>query len=73
MIASAAVGEKRDLLACVIEKTTDSKPVWILTFFDRLTFVALVRAPKTRPNTISIPGKRRTVRSKRPAKGIVVR
>jgi hypothetical protein len=54
-------------------KTTDSKPVWILTFFDRLTFVALVRTPKTRPNIISVPGKRRTVRSKRPAKGIAVR
>jgi hypothetical protein len=25
--------------------TTDSKPVWILTFFDRLTFVGLVRRP----------------------------
>jgi hypothetical protein len=55
------------------DDTTDFKPVWILTFFDRLTFVALVSTPKTQSNTVIIPGKRSTVRSKRPAKGVVVR
>jgi hypothetical protein len=56
------------------DDTTELKPVWILTFFDRLTFVALVGTPKTQPNTITIPGKRsRAIRSKKPAKVVVIR
>jgi hypothetical protein len=54
------------------DATTDSKPVWILTFFDRLTFVALVGNPKTRPNTLTIPGKSSTVRSKKPTKVVEI-
>jgi hypothetical protein len=56
------------------DETTDSKPIWILTFFDRLTFVALVGTSKTRPNIVTIPGKRsRAIRSKKPAKVVVIR
>lgn len=56
------------------DDTTGSKPVWILTFFDRLTFVALVGTAKTRPNIVTIPGKRSSaIRSKKPAKVVVIR
>ncbi len=55
------------------DDTTASKSVWILTFFDRLTFVALVSTPKPRRNTVTIPGKSSTVRSKKPTRVVVIR